>query len=173
GFPDQPSDPHLWPWGRARSVEDGWSLKRLHGRVLLSATYQRAARVAGGGWRVAAEEPSSPATRHPPPATQADPENRWLGRFTPRRLEAEEIRDAMLSAAGRLDRTPGGPATHDLNGPRRSLYVQTARFDRSNYATLFDAANPDASVEKRDVSTVSPQALFLLNHSFVLTQAKH
>src|SRR5206468_10156289 len=57
--------------------------------------------------------------------------------------------------------------------PRPSLYEQTARWDRSNFATLFDAANPDASVEKRDVSTVAPQALFLLNHEFVLTQAKH
>ena len=51
--------------------------------------------------------------------------------------------------------------------------MQTARWDRSNFATLFDAANPDASVEKRDVSTVAPQALFLLNHDFVLAQAKH
>ena len=51
--------------------------------------------------------------------------------------------------------------------------MQTARWDRSNFATLFDAANPDASVDRRDVSTVAPQALFLLNHDFVLAQAKH
>jgi len=50
--------------------------------------------------------------------------------------------------------------------------VQTARWDRSNFATLFDAANPDASVEKRSVSTVAPQSLFLLNHKFALDQAK-
>ena len=74
---------------------------------------------------------------------------------------------------GRLDLKPLGPATHDLNVPNRSLYVQTARWDRSNFATLFDAANPDAAVEKRDVSTVAPQALFLLNHDFVLALAKH
>ena len=60
-----------------------------------------------------------------------------------------------------------------MNTTRRSLYVQTARWDRSNFATLFDAANPDAAVEKRDVSTVAPQSLFLLNHDFVLSQAKH
>jgi hypothetical protein len=101
-----------------------------------------------------------------------DPENRWLGRFSPRRLEAEAIRDAMLAAAGSLDRTLGGPASADMTINRRSLYVQTARWDRSTYAILFDAANPDASVETRTVSTVAPQALFLLNNDFVLTQAK-
>ena len=79
----------------------------------------------------------------------------------------------MLSVAGRLDPARGGPADDDLTTHARSLYVQTARWDRSNFATLFDAANPDASVEKRDVSTVAPQSLFLLNHEFVAGQAKH
>jgi hypothetical protein len=149
-----PSHPELLDWLAAKFIEDGWSLKKLHRRILLSAAYQR-------------------ASTAPLAAIKRDPENRWLGRFTPRRLEAEELRDALLSAAGRLDRQPGGPATHDLNVPRRSLYVQTARWDRSSFAALFDAANPDASVEKRDVSTVSPQALFLLNHEFAHAQAKH
>jgi hypothetical protein len=102
-----------------------------------------------------------------------DPDNRWLGRFMARRLEAEAIRDALLMAAGSLDPALGGAATDNLNTRRRSLYVQTARWDRSNFSTLFDAANPDASNEKRNVSTVAPQALFLLNHEFVLDQANH
>jgi hypothetical protein len=151
---EPPSHPELLDWLAAKFVEDGWSLKKLHRRIVLSATYQQSSAV-------------------PPEVVARDPDNRWLGRFAPRRLEAEALRDAMLSAAGRLDPTPGGPATHDLNTTRRSLYVQTARWDRGNFATLFDAANPDAAVEKRDVSTVAPQALFLLNHDFVLTQAKH
>jgi hypothetical protein len=100
-----------------------------------------------------------------------DPENRWLARFAARRLEAEPIRDAMMFVAGDLDLAPGGPAGADINTPRRSLYVQTARWDRSNFATLFDAANPDASVEKRTVSTVAPQALLMLNNDFVQNQA--
>jgi hypothetical protein len=83
------------------------------------------------------------------------------------------MRDAILSVAGRLDLAGGGPAGDDLNIRHRSLYVQTARWDRSSYATLFDAANPDASTDKRVVSTVAPQALFLLNHAFVLEQARH
>ncbi|HEX3152183.1 MAG TPA: PSD1 and planctomycete cytochrome C domain-containing protein [Gemmataceae bacterium] len=151
---EPPTHPELLDWLATKFVEDGWSLKKLHRRILLSATYQQ----------------SSVA---PAEAIARDPENRWLGRFTPRRLEAEAIRDSMLMVAGRLDATPLGPATHDLNVPCRSLYVQTARWDRSNFATLFDAANPDAAVEKRDVSTVAPQALFLLNHDFVRSQAQH
>jgi hypothetical protein len=78
----------------------------------------------------------------------------------------------MLSVAGTLDTAPGGPAGDDLNAPRRSLYVQTARWDRGSFAMLFDAANMDASDEKRTVSTVAPQALFLLNHPFTLDRAR-
>lgn len=151
---EPPSHPELLDWLAARFMADGWSLKKLHRRIVLSAVYQQASTVT-------------------PEQLARDPENRWLGRFTPRRLEAEAIRDSMLSVAGRLDPALGGPATHDLATARRSIYVQTARWDRSNFATLFDAANPDAPVEKRDVSTVAPQALFLLNHDFVLTQARY
>ena len=79
----------------------------------------------------------------------------------------------MLFVTGQLDQTPGGPADDDFTSARRSLYVQTARWDRSGYAMLFDAANPDSSTEKRVVSTVSPQALLLLNHDFILKQAQH
>jgi hypothetical protein len=102
-----------------------------------------------------------------------DPENRWVGRFAPRRLEAEAIRDAILAVNGRLDSTPGGPAGDDFTIRRRSLYVQTARWQRDSYAMLFDAANPDSSTEKRTTSTVAPQALLLLNHAWVHEQARH
>jgi len=151
---EPPSHPELLDWLAATFVADGWSLKKLHRRIVLSEAYQRSSAAA-------------------PEALTRDPDNRWLGRFTPRRLEAEAIRDAMLAVAGRLDLKPLGPATHDLSALNRSLYVQTARWDRSNFATIFDAANPDAAVERRDVSTVAPQALFLLNHDFALAQAKH
>lgn len=79
----------------------------------------------------------------------------------------------MLSVTGKLDRVSGGPASDNVSISRRSLYVQTVRWDRSNFATLFDAANPDASDEKRNVSTVAPQSLFLLNNSFTLGQTQH
>ncbi|MSU26289.1 MAG: DUF1553 domain-containing protein [Pedosphaera sp.] len=151
---EPPSHPALLDWLAAKFVEEGWSLKKLHRRILLSATYRQ----------------SSAAPRK---VIAQDPDNRWLGRFAARRLEAESIRDAALFVAGRLDLNPAGPANAELSSSRRSLYIQTARWDRSSFATLFDAANPDASDETRNVSTVAPQALFLLNNSFTIEQAKH
>ncbi|MBC7965091.1 MAG: DUF1553 domain-containing protein, partial [Fuerstia sp.] len=149
-----PSHPALLDWLSARFIDDGWSLKKLHRRIMLSATYRQASKI-----HRAPEQGQG---------QDQDPENRWLSRFAARRLEAEAIRDAMLSVAGQLDPATGGPASDDVSITRRSLYVQTARWDRSNFATLFDAANPDASEEKRNVSTVAPQSLFLLNHNFTL-----
>ena len=141
-------------WLAVKFIEDGWSLKKLHRRIMLSATYQQSSAV-------------------PREDAEQDPENRRLGRFAARRLEAESIRDALMFVSGQLDLTPGGPAGDDLTFPKRTLYVQTARWDRGGYATLFDAANPDSSTEKRVVSTVAPQALLLLNNEFILNQARH
>ena len=61
----------------------------------------------------------------------------------------------------------------DLNRPRRSLYIQTVRADRRNFSTLFDAADPAQCVGQRNVTTVAPQALFMLNNTFVTENAKH
>ncbi len=95
---EPPSHPKLLDWLAARFVDDGWSLKKLHRRIMLSTAYRRSS--------VAARDQIS-----------RDPENRWLGRFVPRRLDAEEVRDAMLCVSGRLDRTPGGPADDDIDTP--------------------------------------------------------
>ena len=149
---EPPTHPELLDWLAVQFVEDGRSFKRLHRQIMLSAAYQRASAIPRAQW-------------------VGDPNNRWLGRFTARRLETEAIRDAMIFVSGRLDLSLGGPAGADVGALRRSLYVQTARWDRSNFATLFDAANPDASVEKRNVSTVAPQALVMLNNDFVQIQA--
>jgi hypothetical protein len=149
-----PSHSELLDWLAVQFIQDGWSVKKLHRRIMLSAVYQQGGLV-------------------PREVAAKDPDNRLFGRMTPQRLEAEAIRDAMLAASGQLDPTPGGPATVDLTTPRRSLYIATTRWDRSNYSTLFDAANPDQPVEKRTTSTVAPQALFLLNNPFAHTQAKH
>jgi hypothetical protein len=150
---EPPTHPELLDWLAGEFVRSGWSVKQMHRLLMLSATYQQ------GG---AAE----------PEALRRDPDNRWFGRFAPRRLEAEEVRDGLLAAAGRLDRTPGGPAVADVASPRRTLYLRTVRSDRSGYRMLFDAPDPENSVDKRTVSTVAPQALFLLNSPFVLEQAK-
>jgi hypothetical protein len=65
-----------------------------------------------------------------------------------------------------------GPSVKEITGGRRTLYVTTVRSDRSTYRMLFDAADPNAIVERRIDSTVAPQALFLLNHPFAMAQAK-
>lgn len=150
---ESPSHPKLLDWLAHKFIEDGWSIKNLQRQIVTSQTYRQSDRVR--------EE-----------QRREDPENRWLARFSSRRLEAESIRDAMLSVSGQLDLEVGGPAGVDFTIRRRSLYVQTARWKRSSYAILFDAANPDASTAVRGVSTVAPQALLLLNHPFVLEQAE-
>jgi mono/diheme cytochrome c family protein len=150
---EAPTHPELLDWLAAKLVEDGWSLKKLHRRIMLSATYRQ-------------------SSRGSPSNSELDPENYWLTRFLPRRLEAEAIRDSVLSVTGQLDLMAGGPAGQDFNIRRRSLYVQTARWSRSSFANLFDAANPDASTARRSTSTIAPQALLMLNHPFALAHAK-
>ena len=151
---EPPTHPQLLDWLATTFVQDGWSLKKLHRRIMLSGTYRQSSRI---GREV----------------FDKDPENRLLGRFNARRLEAEAIRDAILSVSGQLDRTAGGPAGDDFTIRRRSLYVQRSRWQRDSYAMLFDAANPDSSTAKRDTSTVAPQALLLLNHPWIHEQAAH
>lgn len=151
---EPPTHPELLDWLASRFIEDGWSLKKLHRRIMLSATYRQGSRISRD-------------------AFDKDPENRLYGRFSSRRLEAEAIRDAILAASGQLDQTAGGPAGDDFTIRGRSLYVQTARWQRDSYANLFDAANPDSSTERRVTSTVAPQALMLLNHPWMQEQARH
>ncbi len=150
---EPPTHPELLDWLAARFVADGWSLKALHRLLMTSRAYAQ-------------------ASTAPAEARRLDPENRLWGRMDRRRLESEAVRDALLAAAGRLDPTAGGPSTRDFASPRRTLYQMTIRSDRSSFGPLFDAADSTAMVDRRVVSTVAPQALFLLNHPFVLDQAR-
>jgi hypothetical protein len=150
---ERPTHPELLDYLAREFIDCGWSIKKMHRTIMLSATYQQA---------------SEPA----PQTLKADPDNRLIGRMNRRRLEAEAIRDSFLATAGRLDRTLGGRANRDFSGPRRTLYLLTVRSDRSGFRPLFDVADSTAPVDKRVVSTVAPQALFLLNHPFVLEQTK-
>ena len=163
---ETPSHPELLDWLARRFVADGWSVKNLHRLIVLSATYQQ-------------------ASANPSPT---DPDNRLLGHFSRRRLEAEEIRDSLLAVSGRLDRTAGGPAiTHVKNreflfdhtskdgtkydSRRRSLYLPVVRNNLYDVFQLFDA--PDAAVSKGDraTTTVSTQALFHLNSDLAADSA--
>ena len=148
---DRPTHPELLDWLASRFVEDGWSVKKLHQRIMMSATYRQAST-------------SDDAAK--------DPDNKWFGRFNVRRLQAEELRDSLLAVSGKLDRTPGGPAFPDIKTPRRTVYLRTVRSDRSTFQALFDAADPETPTDKRTVSTVAPQALYLLNNPFVRDRAK-
>jgi len=155
-----PSHPELLDWLASRFIEQRWSLKKLIRTIMMSSVYRQASLDVNG--QLTARK-----------ALAVDPTNRLLGRFPSRRLSAEELRDSMLSVAGRLDLQIGGKATMDLNRPRRSLYIQTVRADRRNFSTLFDAADPSQCVGQRNVTTVAPQALFMLNNAFVRENAKH
>jgi hypothetical protein len=148
-----PTHPELLDYLAHRFIESGWSIKALHRMIMLSAAYQQSS--------------------IPQPATlKADPDTLLFGRMIRHRMESESLRDSLLSVAGKLDLTMGGPAIRDLNTLRRTLYVMTIRSDRATYQFLFDAADPSAIVEKRIDSTVAPQALFLLNNPLVQDQIK-
>ena len=148
-----PTHPELLDHLAHRFVESGWSMKAMHRLMMLSATYQQSS--------VAPEK-----------TLAADPANELFGRFNRQRLEAEAIRDSLLTSAGKLDLREGGKSARELTMPRRTLYLTTIRSERSDYRALFDAADASAIVEKRITSTVAPQALFLLNNNFTLDQVK-
>ncbi|HVR87057.1 MAG TPA: DUF1553 domain-containing protein, partial [Planctomycetota bacterium] len=149
---DAPSHPELLDWLARRFVDSGWSVKALHRRLMLSEAYQR----------------SSAPTRD---CLEKDPDNRLLGRMNRRRLEAEAFRDGILAVSGTLDFARGGPADPDPASRRRMVYLQVSRTSKSPFEGLFDGADPTAHTDRRTVSTVAPQALFLLNHPFVQNAA--
>jgi hypothetical protein len=150
---DPPTHPELLDWLARKFVESGWSVKKMHRRIMLSAAYQR-------------------TSEAPAELQAADPENRLCGRMNRRRLEAEELRDSLLALAGGLKDRPGGPADADPASPRRLIYQSTARSDRSDFGSLFDRANPALHVERRTTSTVAPQALHLMNDPLIRAHAQ-
>jgi hypothetical protein len=150
---EPPTHPKLLDYLAHQFVQAEWSIKALHRAIMHSAAYQQ----------------SSVPNRD---TLEADPDNRLWGRMNRQRMQAEEIRDALLAAAGRLDRAMRGRASQDFNRPRRTVYLMTIRSDRSSFRDLFDAADPTAITDRRVVSTVAPQALFLMNNAFVQEQAR-
>ncbi len=148
-----PTHPELLDALASEFIRSGWSVKQMHRLIMGTAAYQRSAMPVGL-------------------ATQLDADNRLLSHQHRRRLTAEELRDGMLSVAGRLDPSLGGKSTPDILAPRRTLYLTTIRSDRTGFQMLFDGADPTAIVEKRTEATVAPQSLFLLNHPFAFAQAE-
>jgi hypothetical protein len=153
---EPPSHPQLLDWLAARFVADGWSLKKLHRQIMMSATYQQAS---------AAREQ----------AAARDPTNRWLWRMNARRLSFEELRDSLFAVSGDLDiRVGGRPA--DLFQPpfmkRRTIYGLVDRQFPADVLRVFDCANPDLHTPQRSETTVPQQALFFLNHPLPLERAR-
>ena len=159
---EPPSHPELLDWLAREFIEQGWSLKQLHRRLMLSAVYQQAGEAADPGARRPASEP-------------VDPENRLLAHFNRQRLDFEALRDALLAVAGELDLRMGGPAAEMFAPPftqRRTIYGYLDREFLPGLLRTFDFANPDLHSPQRSETTVPQQALFFLNSPFVAERAK-
>jgi mono/diheme cytochrome c family protein len=154
---DPPSHPALLDFLATNFLADGQSLKRLHRMIVLSSTYRQQSMERADGIEI-------------------DPENRLYWRMNPRRLEFEAYRDSLLVAAGRLERQLGGRPV-DLNSEpfttRRTVYGYIDRQVLPDLFRTFDFASPDASTAQRPKTTVPQQALFAMNSSFSIEQAKH
>ena len=165
-----PSHPQLLDWLASSFVSDGWSLKKLHRRILLTQTWQQSSRPRAEALKV-------------------DAGSRLLWRFPTRRLEAEAIRDAMLQTSGVLDLKMGGPGFSGFEvqmenvrhffpkknyGPadwRRMIYMTKVRQEQESVFGAFDCPDLSQGVPKRSRSTTPLQALNLLNSAFVMQQA--
>lgn len=153
---EPPSHPELMDYLAVTFVEDGWSLKKLIRRVMLSSTYQQ-------------------QSENREDAAQLDPENRLLWRANRKRLDFEAMRDSILAASGKIDLTVGGQSVKLSEEPfttRRTLYGYIDRVDTDPIFKIFDAASPDVSTPQRNQTTVPQQALFAMNHPFVVQQSK-
>ena len=167
----RPSHPELLDWLAMKFIQSGWSVKALHRVIVDSATYRQSS-----GFN--------------PEYAAIDAENQLLWRFTPRRLEAEAVRDTMLSASGELNSTLGGPgfrpftvtefnasfyhlvdrAEPEFN--RRSVYRANVNSGKDPLLDAFDCPDPSVKTPRRGVTATPLQALELMNNSFVQRQAK-
>ncbi|MEZ6067085.1 MAG: PSD1 and planctomycete cytochrome C domain-containing protein [Planctomycetaceae bacterium] len=177
----RPTHPELLDWLAATFIEEGWSIKAMHRRILLSETYRR-------------------SSRHPDPAMldQLDPLRQTYAVFRPRRIDAEELRDALLSVTGELNPTIGGvPVRPEMNREaamqprmvmgtfaeawqpsplpaqrhRRSLYALRLRGQRDPFFEVFNVPAPDLCTEARESSTVTPQVFALFNSEIAYDRA--
>jgi hypothetical protein len=190
----RPSHPELLDWLAAEVVARGWSVKEMQRLIVTSAAYRQSS-LADFGLRFAesagGHQPSSsnPQSEIRDPQS-VDADNRLLWRKSPQRLEAEALRDAILSVAGELNETLGGPGFRDFTtyvqntqfytmldpvGPefnRRSVYRTWVRSGRSRFLDAFDCPDPSTKAPKRAATVTPLQALSLLNNSFVLRMSE-
>ncbi len=165
-----PANQPLLDYLAVRFMNERWSVKRLIREVMLSRTYQLSSEHDGANYAV-------------------DPDNTLVWRMNRRRLEAEAIRDAILFVGGNLDlKRPEGSLTQSITGGEigrqartagvlqdvkfRSAYLPIVRGLVPEFLSLFDVADSELVVGQRDVTTVAPQALYLMNSPVVLEQAE-
>jgi len=145
---ERPTHPDLLDWLAGELIRGGWQLKPIHRLIMTSATYMQGNAITGTG-------------------RQHDPDNLLLWRRNARRLEAEVIRDSLLSVSGTLDRKQFGKGSLDQNMPRRSVYLTVKHGNLIPMMQLFDAPDAIQSTGDRQESTVAPQALAMLNSPLV------
>jgi hypothetical protein len=141
---EPPSHPELLDWLALDVLEHGWTLKRLHKMIAMSAVYMQDSRIDEARLKI-------------------DRENVFLWRHTPRRLEAEPIRDALLADSGRLDSRMFGAGTLDPNMRRRSIYFFIKRSQLIPSMMLFDWPEHLVGIGQRASTTTAPQALMFMN----------
>lgn len=151
-----PTHPDLLDWMATWFIDNGRSYKQLHRMIVTSSTYRQAAQNATQAQR----------------GNETDLANHLLWHYPSRRLEAEQIRDAMLVCSGKMDSTAGGPAA-EHESFRRSVYTKIKRNKPNAMLVTFDAPDGNASVAKRNVTTTPIQSLLLANFDWPLTLANH
>ncbi|WP_240772738.1 PSD1 and planctomycete cytochrome C domain-containing protein [Phragmitibacter flavus] len=151
---EPPTHPELLDYLADKFVAGGWHFKPLHREIMLSATYRQTAR----------REPDQKAA-------EIDPTNRYLWRFHPRRLDAEQVRDSLLAVSGELDAKSSGPAG-DGNGTNRSIFTIKKRNTPNELLRALDMPGGFASTSERQSTTTPTQALQLLNGDWVIERSR-
>ena len=151
---EKPTHPELLDWLAKSFVDGGWKIKRLHKMIMMSMAYRQTARFEPGSFQ-----------------DQFDPDNRLLWRFPPRRLDAEQIRDAMLAVSGELKHRDGGGPVGSMM-PVRSLYVKKMRNTPDRILQCFDSPSRFASEPDRQNTTTPTQSLFIVNDEWPLARAR-
>lgn len=161
---DEPSHPELLDWLAQELMTNGWSTKAIVRKILLSDAYQASS---GVGW---SDQPLVAKM------LETDPENRFVWRHSPRRLRWEEQCDSILMSSGKLDLELRFQQERQVagteGGTRRALYGFVDRQFLPSTLRVFDFANPDLSIGRRNETTIPQQSLYFLNSSFVANQVR-
>ncbi len=149
----RPSHPELLDYLASELIRSGWKLKSIHKQIMLSAAYGQSSKADSA-------------------QALADHDNTLLWRYSPHRMEAEIIRDSMLSVSGKLDTKQFGPGTLDMQMNRRSIYFFTKRSQLIPMLSLFDSPDGLQDLALRNKTTVASQALLMLNSPIVRSYAE-